>query len=210
MIGQRKNNLGDFEYLRNRDVRKLFKHLLSVEFNNMPFFKYATALAALLKEEFFVNALIVGQATKDTDITWFIKDYSTHLDFVSDDFSQFTKDSDLYQEVNFVQTDFLKFKPQIKYDLVIVIEDLDKVNENLQDYIIKIGEITETDAKIVLFLRYDLQATEKSEQIIYFKSTEQIKDCLPFAIENQMEIKNYEKGHLAKIDIVLGCRKSKH
>jgi hypothetical protein len=195
--------IGRYEYLQNRRASKLFRRLLSVEFGKMPFYKYAIALATLLKDDYYVNTLIVGQALRETDITWFLKDFTTNLEFVSDDFSQFELDPDLYSEIKLIEQDFLQFRPGKRYDLVVVLDDITRIYPNLQDYLINLYNVTQDNGLVIFFIRYYSQELIIDEDVELFKSTDAFVKYLPFKVRSKVEMKNYDKGRVQTIDLVI-------
>ncbi len=207
LFGKIKKNIGKYQYLAKRKQVRLFKRLLSVEFNNMPFYKYAIALSSLLEDQFFSNILVTGQALRETDITWFLKDYTLNLDFVSEDFSQFKIDSDLYKDINLLQQDILKFNPGHTYDLIIVIDDITRIHNFLQRLVKKIQSLSRPDTRIIFFIRYFPPEQLIDDNIKLFTSTDEILKYLPFNIRSKIELKNYDKGKIQSIDLIIDCFK---
>ena len=207
LFGKIKKNIGKYQYLAKRKQVRLFKRLLSVEFNNMPFYKYAIALSSLLEDQFFSNILVTGQALRETDITWFLKDYTLNLDFVSEDFSQFKIDSDLYKDINLLQQDILKFTPGHTYDLIIVIDDITRIHSFLQQLVKKIQSLSRPDTRIIFFIRYFPPEQLIDDNIKLFTSTDEILKYLPFNIRSKIELKNYDKGKIQSIDLIIDCFK---
>ena len=173
----------------------------------MPFYKYAIALSSLLEDQFFSNILVTGQALRETDITWFLKDYTLNLDFVSEDFSQFKIDSDLYKDINLLQQDILKFTPGHTYDLIIVIDDITRIHSFLQRLVKKIQSLSRPDTRIIFFIRYFPPEQLIDDNIKLFTSTDEILKYLPFNIRSKIELKNYDKGKIQSIDLIIDCFK---
>ncbi len=207
MITNFLKKIGRYEYLQNKRVSRLFKRLLSVEFDKMPFYKYAVALATLLEDNYFVNTLIVGQALRETDITWFIKDFTINLDFVSDDFSQFEIDPDLYDEINLIETDFLTYDPGKRYDLIIVQEDITRIYDRLEDFMLNLYKLAEPGARVIFFLRYYSPEQLIDDHIKLLRTTDELIKYLPFKVRSKVELKNYDKGKVQTIDLVIDASK---
>lgn len=203
MFGKIKKNTGRYHYLDKKKQVRLYKRLLSVEFDNMPFYKYAIALASMLDDQFFSNILITGQARRETDITWFLKDYTMNLDFVAQDFSQFKKDLDLYKDVNLIQQDILEFKPDDRYDLIIVIDEITRIYKFLGRLVKKLHDLADQNARIIFFIRYFPPDQLIDDGIKLFTSTDEILKYLPFDVRSKIELKNYQKGKIQALDLII-------
>ncbi len=207
MFKEKSRNIGRYQYLLNKKAQGKYKRLLSVDFGNMPFYKYVIALTAMLEEDFFVNTLLLGQAQRETDITWFIKDYTVNLDFVADDFKQFQLDEDLYKDVNLIEQDFLTFKPDKNYDLIIVLDDITRIYQNLQQIMQQISKVAEQNARIIFFIRYYTDDQLIDDDIELLKSTDEFLKYLPFDVRSKVELKNYNKGQLVSFDLIVDSYK---
>ncbi len=200
-----KNNIGNFEFLKGKytDIEKVSKRLLSVEFKDMPFFRYAVLMASLLDDQFFTNALILGKAERQYDITWLIKDFSARLDFVSSSFSNFDVDPDLFRQVNFIEIeDIFSYNSDDKYDLIILIQDylLFLAQEN-KYYELLSRLINNPDSRIILILNYS--SMKNTQPQIENKNLE---IALPQTLIKTYELKHYDKGQLKIIDYIIDTR----
>ena len=200
-----KKDLGNFEFLKGKypDIERISKRLLSVEFKDMPFFRYAVLMASLLDDQFFPNALILGKAERQYDLTWLLKDFSTRLDFVSVDFSDFEIDTDLFREVNFIEIEnIFSYKPDVKYDLIVLIQDyLQFLAQEQKYYDLLSGLISSGDSRIIMMLNYSTRGKEQlpSENI-------KLDLGLPSNMTNTFELKHYDKGELKVIDYIIDTR----
>ena len=198
-----KKHTGNFEYLRNKykDLEKISKRLLSIEFKNMPFFRYAVLMASLLNEDFFPNSLIIGKAQRKYDITWLVKDFSFRLDFVSTDFSDFEIDPDLYREVNFIEVeDLFAYRPDIKYDLIVVIQDyLLFLTQEKYYYDLLSKIISSSETRIIFILNYSQINRMNDENI-------ELALALPSTMSKTFELKHYDRGELKLIDYIIDTK----
>ena len=207
MFGKKRPSIGRYQFLMNKNTHNKYKRLLSVDFENMPFYKYVIALTAMLEEQFFVNTLLVGQAQRETDITWFIKDYTVNLDFVAEDFKQFQLDEDLYKDVNLIEQNFLTFEPEKKYDLIVVLDDITRIYQNLHQIMKQIDKVAAKQARIIFFIRYYTEDQIIDDNINLLKSTDEFLKYLPFDVRSKVELKNYNKGQLASFDLIVDSYK---
>ncbi len=203
LFDKTKRNIGRYQYLAKRKQVRLFKRLLSVDFNNMPFYKYAMTLTTLLENQFFSNILVTGQALRETDITWFLKDYTLNLDFVSNDFSQFKIDLDLYKDINLIQKNILEFNPDKTYDLIIVIDEVTKIYNFFKPLVKKIQSLASNESRIIFFIRYLDPDRLIRENINILRFTGEILKYLPFDIRSKIELKNYNKGKIQSLDLII-------
>ncbi len=199
-----KQGIGNFEFLKGKypDIERVSKRLLSVEFKDMPFFRYAVLMASLLDEEFFPNALILGKAERQYDLTWLLKDFSSRLDFVSNDFSDFEADEDLFREVNFISIENLfSYSPDTKYDLIVVIQDYLLFLAEEQDYYKLLSNLVSSDeARIIMILNYSPVKDADNQQEM------QLDLALPMARIKTFELKHYDRGELKVVDFIIDTR----
>ncbi len=200
-----KKDLGNFEYLKGKytDIERISKRLLSVEFKDMPFFRYAVLMASLLDEQFFPNALILGKAQRQYDLTWLLKDFSSRLDFVSSDFSDFEVDVDLYREVNFIQIEnIFSYSPDVKYDLIVLIQDYFQFLAQEVDYYDLLSNLLSSkDSRIIFILSYspDKETHTSRENL-------KLDLALPSTMIKTFELKHYNKGELKVIDFLIDTK----
>ncbi len=200
-----KKGLGSFDFLKGKysDIERISKRLLSVEFKDMPFFRYAVLMASLLDDQFFSNALILGKAQRQYDLTWLLKDFSARLDFVSRDFSDFEADPDLFREVNFIKIeDLFAYNSDAQYDLIVVIQDyLQFLAEENNYYQMLSRLVNSIDSRIIMILSYDRLDKEKQKE-----SNIKLDLALPSTSIKTFELKHYDKGELKLVDFIIDLR----
>ncbi len=194
-----KKNIGTFEFLKQKNSERLSKRLLSVEFRDMPFFRYAVLMSSLLEGEFFFRALIIGKAQRQYDLTWLLKDFSVHLDFVSQDFSHFEMEPELFKEVNFIEVnDILDFRTQNKYELIVLIEDYEKFIANEKKYYQLLSSLVSSiSSRVIFILNHSAPKQEKDIKLNINLSGSFIKT---------FELKHYSGGQLQLVDFIVATR----
>ncbi len=194
-----KKNIGAFEFLKQKNHEKLSKRLLSVEFRDMPFFRYAVLMSSLLEGEFFFRALIIGKAQRQYDLTWLLKDFSIKLDFVSTEFSHFEIEPELFKEVNFIEVDnILNFKTENQYDLIVLIEDYNKFIANEKKYYQLLSSlISSISSRVIFILNHSVPKQEKEIKLNIH---------LAGAFIKTFELKHYSEGQLKIIDFIIATR----
>ncbi len=206
MLKTRKN-IGRFDYLKNKLSKPVSRSLLPQELTSMPFYKYAIALATYLDGQYFADTLIVGQARRETDITWFLKDFTVNLDFIAEDFSDFKKDPDLFTEVNFIEENFLDFQSSKQYDLIVVVDDMVKISPVIDQYMNQLYNLSQDQGRIIFFIRYFYPELKIKSDDILLNSSEEILKSLPFEVRSKVELKNYNKNKISNMDLIMDTYK---
>jgi len=188
-----KGKIGKFEYLSQFNDRfkkeDAYKRLYSLEFSDLPVYKTAFELTNYLKDYYFLNTLVVGKASIETDLAWLLKDFTANLDYLSKDFSEFQPFGKFYNEIHFINADFLSYEFVKHYDLVVFFLDLLDFYENLYDNLIKLSSIITSNATLIFILNFNKKDLTFDDNELILKK---IQSAIPFQLVYKSKLESAE------------------